>query len=174
MRRSSIVFLMVSFTLSIFGVAALGGDSNSPKITGSAHWEVPEVEKIGKVEINIIYIAPDEAKGHFNLIEKTPVEINSFKAHAVCMAFGEGFYGEPATSVVLQIDQIKKDNPPQYKVGQYIKLWLSDGGTPASKGDYAGVIQPWGTPNKPPCNYEDPFFYWPLDDGGNIVIHTGN
>jgi hypothetical protein len=174
MRRSSTILLMVSFSLLIFGVAALGGDSNSPKITGSAHWEVPQWETVGKVEINVIYIAPNESKGHFNLIEKDPYLVNSFKAHAVCVAFGEGYYGEPATSVVLQIDQIKGDNPPQYIVGQYIKLWLSDGGTPASEGDFAGVIQPWGTDNKPPCDYELPFYYWPLNDGGNIVIHTGN
>lgn len=176
MRRSTTFLLALGLTLLVFGVAASSGAGSAPKITGSAHWEWPEWEMTGKVEINIIQLAQSEAKGHFNLIEKDPDLTHSFKAHAVCIAFGEGHYGEPAASFVLQFDRISGFNPFGDEVGQYIKLWLSDGGTPATEGDYAGGLIPYGVDDQPSCDYELPpeVSIWPLNDGGNIVIHPGN
>jgi hypothetical protein len=91
-----------------------------------------------------------------------------WKAHPICVGFGEGIYGEPAASFVLQIDRISGWGPGE--VGQYMKLWASDGGTPATEGDLAGINVFPPVDDLPDCDYEPPLAYWPLS-GGNLVIH---
>jgi len=169
-----ILLITLGITLLAFGVSASSGGSSAPKVTGSAHWEWMEWNGFtGKAEVNVIYVAHGEAKGHFNIIEKDDFGYRRLKTHPICIAFGEGHFGEPAASFVLQLDGIRGWNPWGEKAGQYIKLWLSDGGTPAPEGDFAGSLINIGVDDQPSCDYELPpqEFTWLLNAGGNIVIH---
>jgi len=171
MKRHIVSSLALAITLLIFGVSASNVESGAPKITGSAHWNLGGW--IGKAEVNVIYIGTNEAKGYFNLKEKEADFYSELRAHAICVGFGEGYAGEPAASFVLQLDHSEASIPDGGQVGQYIKLWLSDGGTPASEGDFAGGLVVPGSDEQPDCEYEIPpmDFIWPLNAGGNVVIH---
>jgi hypothetical protein len=171
MKRHIVLFLTLAFALLMTGLITSSVESSAPKVTGSAHWNLGGW--LGKAETNIIYISPNEAKGNFNLIEKEADFYSKIRAHAVCIAFGEGYAGESASSLVLQIDYSEASIPGGGQVGQYIKLWLSDGGTPAKNGDFAGALVVPGSDVQPDCDYETPpiDFIWPLNDGGNISIH---
>lgn len=114
-------------------------------------------------------VAPGEAKGSANLRQyDEALGWRRWKGHAICVGFGEGFHGEPAASFVLQIDDISGWGPGE--VGQYLKLWVSDGGTPAAEGDLAGVVVYPPRNGQPNCRYQRPKAFWPLG-GGDLVIH---
>jgi hypothetical protein len=91
-----------------------------------------------------------------------------WKAHAICLAFGEGFDGEPAAAIVVQFDRISGWGPGT--AGQYAEFWLSDGGTPATEGDLGGIVVFPPVDDQPDCSYELPWAYWPVN-AGNVVIH---
>jgi hypothetical protein len=94
------------------------------------------------------------------------------QAHAICMALGD-VQGQPAATVVVEVDRIRGWSDPAEFEGELMKFWLLDGGTPGHDGDQWSSVGPW-----PPtddledytCDYEDPVFHFSVV-GGNLVIH---
>jgi hypothetical protein len=167
MKKRIAILLVLVMSLLMLGGAAPAGAEAARKVTGSFQWWFPGFHAWG--EVNVHEVAPGEAKGQMQLKEyDEELGWRRWKAHAICVAFGEGFDGAPAASFVIQIDRISGWGPGE--VGQYMKLWGSDGGMPATEGDLAGVVVFPPTDKQPGCGYKRPKAYWPLA-GGDLVIH---
>ena len=124
--------VLLSMTLLLMlGVSASVGAKPAPGITGTVQWSYPGFR--AWVEVNVHQVALDQAKGMVNLKEyDEELGWRRWKAHPICVAFGEDFDSEPAAAFVLQLDRISGWTLPGEVAGQYIKLWTSDGGTPAT------------------------------------------
>jgi len=161
-----IAILMVLMAVVVLGGTPSAKADAARKVTGSVQWGSPGWR--AWLEANIHEVAPGEAKGNISLKEyDEELGWRRWKGHPICVAFGEGVNGEPVASFVLQIDRIRGWGPGE--AGQYAKLWLSDGGSPATK-DAAGLVVWPPVDAQPDCGYEEPWAAWPLD-GGNLVIH---
>jgi hypothetical protein len=164
-RRISILLVLTISLLMLQGAVSAGTDA-ARKVTGAIQWWFPGFH--AWAELNIHEVAPGEAKGSVNLKEyDEELGWRRWKGHPICVAFGEGFDGEPAASFVIQIDRISGWGPGE--VGQYAKLWGSDGGSPATK-DKVGLIVWPPEGDQPDCGYELPWAQWP-PQAGNLAIH---
>jgi hypothetical protein len=167
MKKRIPILLVLMMSLLMLGGAASAGAGAARKVTGGIQWSFPGHR--GWFEMDILEVGPGEAQGSVNLKEyEEGLGWRRWKGHPICVAFGEGFAGEPAASFVVQIDSISGWGPGE--VGQYMKLWVSDGGTPATEGDLAGVIVFPPRHNQPNCGFRRPRGFWPLD-GGDLTIH---
>lgn len=159
----------LTMTLLMVGMSATSGAKPAPAVTGTAHWSFPSSR--AWAEVNVHERAPSQAEGLVNFKEyDEALGWRRWRARAICVAFGEGFAGEPAATFVVQLESLTGWTFPGEKVGQYLKLWTSDGGTPATAGDQAGLIVFPPVDDQPACGYQLPSTYWPLDDG-NLMIH---
>ena len=166
MRKKMPILLVLMMSVLTLGAATAGADA-ARAVTGGIQWSF--LGSSAWFEMDIHEVAPGEAKGPVNLKEYVEgLGWRRWKGHPICVAFGEGFAGEPAASFVVQIDSISGWGPGE--VGQYMKLWVSDGGTPATEGDLAGVIVFPPRDHQPNCGFRRPKGFWPLD-GGDLTIH---
>lgn len=167
-KRIAVLLVLVPVLLVLGGTSSAGADA-ARKVTGGFQWSSPQSR--AWAEVNVSEIGPGRAKGSVNFKEYDEIlGWRRWKAHAVCVAFGEGFDGEPAATFVAQIDRISGWTFPGENAGQYMKLWTSDGGTPATNGDQAGLVVFPPKDEQPNCDYELPWTNWPLS-AGNLVVH---
>jgi len=155
--------------LLLVGMSASSVAQPAPAVTGTAHWSFPHSQ--AWAEVNVQERTPSQAEGFVNFQEEdNALGWRRWRARAICVAFGEGFAGEPAAAFVVQLESLSGWTFPGEQVGQYLKLWTSDGGTPATAGDQAGLIVFPPVDAQPPCDYQLPAPSWPLK-GGNLMIH---
>jgi hypothetical protein len=89
--------LLLRISLLILGVSASAGAKPAPKVTGTAKWSGPGFR--AWAEVNVHEVAPGQAKGSVNFKEyDEELGWRRWKAHPICVAFGEGFDGEPAVT----------------------------------------------------------------------------
>jgi hypothetical protein len=158
--------LIVMFFVFIFTSSAMANSAR--KVTGAARWSWPSTNVWSTV--NIIETAPGQAHGSFHVWEDDAEEgRRGWKANPVCIDLASNVSGEINASLVLQISSINSVSFPG-QVGQYVKLWYRDSGSPAAAGDLAGVVVWPPVDNKPDCAYEPAAGSWPIT-GGNISIH---
>ena len=168
MKRQIQIVSILTVILFVLVVTMTAMASPARSVAGGGHWAFSSSD--AWVNINIKEIAPGQASGWSQIRENDhEVGWRRWTGDAVCIDFGSGPEGEPAVSYVLQISHISGQGFPG-QVGQYVKLWLSDGGTPAAAGDLAGLNVWPPQDSQPECGYEPPFFSFPIT-GGNIVIH---
>ena len=172
MKERVLRLLVLTTLLLLLGTATSASADAARKVTGSGWWWWIEGFR-GWSSVDVHEVSPSgEAKG--KAMAKEWYEPwggwRRWQARAICVSFGEGFDGEPAATFVVQLDKVSGWTfPGGGEVGQYFKLWASDGGTPASEGDMLGVVV-MGADEPPDCGYELPWNSWPLH-GGNVVIH---
>jgi hypothetical protein len=160
--------LFLSPALLMLGGAAPAGADSTRKVTGEIQWSFEG--GYAWFAFDVREVVPGEAQGSVSLKEyDEELGWRRWKGHPICVAFAEGFDGEPAAAFVVQIDRITGWGPGG--AGQYVKLWLSDGGTPPAAGDLAGLVVYPPRDKQPKCDYKRPKVYWPLD-GGDVAIHN--
>lgn len=182
MRRRIIILLLLVASVLMLGGSAPALAGGPRKITGGVRFtffEVPLFEYWGEMNLHEVtpQIGEANAEGMWNWREYNDMEDFGWRriwGHPVCVAFGQDVGEDPQTAVVVvQIDRIRGWWWDWEDVGAHWKLWLRDGGTPASDGDQIGIVAIFPVGEAPTCEYQDPLLGGPFPlEEGNLAIHT--
>jgi len=168
--RKRVWIILVSLTVLLLASSAPAWADSPGKVTGGIHFEALAFGMEGWMRFNVHATGPDDlATGWVRWKEYR--ESDGWRrvvAHPVCVAFGEN-EGVPAAVIVVQIDS--RSGWGDGSAGQYVPIWVRDGGTPARSGDMFATIYWPPSDTVPDCAYSDPSFIFATMVGGNLVIH---
>jgi hypothetical protein len=139
------------------------------KVTGGIHFSVAAAGMEGWMRFSVHATDQGGARGWMRWKEYRESDgWRHVTAEPTCITFGE-YAGDPAAVYVVRITQISGWGDGE--VGQYIPIWVHDGGTPGADGDEFMTLS-WPPQDDPPdCSYRDPSFTFAVVDGGNLMIH---
>jgi hypothetical protein len=167
MRKATLVAVLLAVLL-LGGGASVLADGHD-KVTGGIHFTVAAFGMQGWMRFSIHATGDGGAGGWMRWQEYRESDGWRFVvAEPTCITFGE-YEGDSAALYVVRITSISGWGDGA--VGQYIPIWVHDGGTPAAAGDEFMTLS-WPPQDDPPdCSYRDPSFTFAVVDGGNLTIH---
>ena len=157
-----VVILFVGTTIVASAEPAFG------RLAGGGNW-VYEVVGWAWGRINVTFDpVTGDADGflkYMSYSEDKPGNFGGWEGKAICTALGE-FEGLPTLSIVVEVT-----GGTYWEYGTYAKFIVADGGNEAD--DLLG-LSVWGmdgpVPDMPSCEFEPPFYWWPVDNG-NFTLH---
>jgi len=168
-RRIALMLVLVAVFLLPGGTAPALADGMSG-VTGGIHFAAPDFGMEGWMRFDVHATGPgDLATGWLRWQEYR--ESDGWRrvvAHPICTVFGES-EGAPAAVVVVQIDS--RTGWGEGEAGQYVPVWVRDGGTPGWNGDKFATLTWPPQDTAPDCEYGEPGFIFATIDGGNLMIH---
>ena len=170
MKERIVLVLLLAAVFLLPGGAAPALAGGMRGVTGGIHFTASAFGMEGWMRFDVHATEPgDLARGWVRWQEYS--EANGWRrvvAHPVCVAFGESA-DAPAAVVVVQIDS--RSGWGEGDAGQYVPVWVRDGGTPGWNGDQFATLT-WPPQDvAPPCEYGEPGFIFATIDGGNLTIH---
>ncbi|MHB9032317.1 MAG: hypothetical protein ACYC6L_04630 [Anaerolineae bacterium] len=168
--KTKVLYLVALVVLLVFASAAVASADAPGKVTGGIHFVVPGSGMEGWMRFDVHATGlGDAATGSVRWQEYNPIDGWRYvAAHPHCVTFNQ-LDGQPTALFVLHIDS--RSGWGEGTAGQYVALWVVDGGTPGLDGDK------FTTPYWPPqdtalsCTYVEPTFFFASIVEGNLVIH---
>jgi hypothetical protein len=169
MKKIAITLVVLSMLALVSG-PSVRADGHG-MVTGGIHFSVAAFGMEGWMRFSIHARGKgDDAAGTTQWQEyREDLGWRRVAAEPTCIAFGE-YEGDAAAVYVVRITDISGWGDGE--VGQYIPIWVHDGGTPGAAGDAFATLS-WPPQDDPPdCSYRNPASPpFAVVDGGNLMIH---
>jgi len=168
--RKRIWIVSVLMALLLLASSAPAWADSPGMVTGGFHFTAAAFGMEGWMRFDVHATGPgDLATGWLRWQEYNQTDgWRRVVAHPICVTFGES-EGAPAALIVVQIDS--RSGWGDGVAGQYVPMWVRDGGTPGWNGDKFTTASWPPQDTAPDCGYFEPGFFFATIDEGDVMIH---